>query len=499
MGAAIALLLAILTSHTLAQSSGDQNSQNSGDQNSLGAAPAAVGSDTTTQLSENPPISGLDRPSFEPGFGARSYLLPKAWVSESVDSNVGGSFSSSNWTETTRALGGIELQKLWKVHPLDVDYLGGVDWYSRTGGNLYQVHSLEATQRFLWRTGQFAIRDSFSYLPEGGFGFTSFGGVGSVFGENPAGTGFAGGGLGGILTNTQFGSLATEPRINNMSTVDITQYLSPRSAVVVAGSFGLTDFLDNTAGYLNSQEVIAQASYDYQFSKNNQVAVFYAFEQVHFPLSAAGSLGLDLVQLSYGHRITGKLDLIIGGGPEWVHRHQLVETLLGIVPLGPCVNPTALTPCGTEKSTFVTGSAQGLLRYRMSSRTDLLLQYLRYVNAGSGFFGGATSDVVRFTFDHHLTRRLNMSIDSGWSRNSRVLLATAPIANGTRTYDYWFIGGGVHRQLGRQFSIFANYQYDRTAFGSSGCSATATSCGQRAGRNIGLVGLRWIPHPIRLD
>src|SRR5215469_487163 len=232
MGAVIALLVALMTSNTLAQGPNDQNS--------VGATPAAVGSDTTTQLSENPPISGLDRPSFEPGFGARSYLLPKAWVSEAVQSNVGGSLSSSNWTETTRAVGGIELQKLWKIHPLDIDYLGGVDWYNGASGSLYQVHSLEATQRFLWRTGQFAVRDSFSYLPEGGFGFASFGGAGGIPGGNE---GIGGGGLGGILTNTQFGSLVTQPRINNMSTADITQYLSPRSSVVVAGSFGLTDFV----------------------------------------------------------------------------------------------------------------------------------------------------------------------------------------------------------------------------------------------------------------
>ena len=45
--------------------------------NQAGAAPAATGPDTETQTIENPPLSGLDAPSFEPGFGARSYLLPK--------------------------------------------------------------------------------------------------------------------------------------------------------------------------------------------------------------------------------------------------------------------------------------------------------------------------------------------------------------------------------------------------------------------------------------
>src|ERR1700687_4331565 len=102
--------------------------QASSDQNSSGAAPAATGVDTTTQMSETPPLSGLDQPTFEPGFGTRSYLAPKAELSEAVDSNGLGSFSSNaNITETTRALGSLDLQKLWKMHPFDLDYIGGVD------------------------------------------------------------------------------------------------------------------------------------------------------------------------------------------------------------------------------------------------------------------------------------------------------------------------------------------------------------------------------------
>src|ERR1700719_3872266 len=123
--------------------------QASSDQNSSGAAPAATGLDTTTQMSENPPLSGLDEPTFEPGYGARSYLAPKAEVSESADSNGTNEFSKTNVTTTTRALGSVELQKLWKMHPLAVDYIGGVDSYNGPRSRFYQVHSLTATQRFL--------------------------------------------------------------------------------------------------------------------------------------------------------------------------------------------------------------------------------------------------------------------------------------------------------------------------------------------------------------
>src|SRR5215469_18612702 len=83
------------------QSSG---SQGSSDQNS-GAAPAATGLDTQTSISENPPVSGLDQPSFEPGLGARSFLAPRAQVNETVESNPNSSVNNSTGVgEITRLL-----------------------------------------------------------------------------------------------------------------------------------------------------------------------------------------------------------------------------------------------------------------------------------------------------------------------------------------------------------------------------------------------------------
>jgi hypothetical protein len=507
---AFALLLLVALAHRT-------SAQVSGGQNTSGAAPAATGLDTTTQMTENPPLSGLDEPTFEPGYGARSYLAPKAEVSESVNSNATNEFSNTNITTTSRALGSVELQKLWKMHPLAVDYVGGVDWYNGPRSHVYQVHSLAATQRFLWRTGQFALRDSFSYLPEGAFGFGSFGGAGGAsggggFGGGGLGGGGVTGGTGGIFTNGQFGSVGTQPRITNMAIADVSQYLSPRSSMVLSAGYGLTHFLNNpqtsscasTAGcYFNSQETILQAGYNRQISRQNQVSVVYAFEELHFPTSSAGTLNVNMLQLLFGHRISGKLDFLIGGGPEWVHRSQSEEELvtpIGTFPLGlPCLHPTVLTPCVVVKSSFLTGSARASLRYHWSARTELLLTYLRYISPGSGFFGGANTDVVRFAATHSLARRWNVTADTGYSRSSRLLTATASIAAGSANYHYWYVGGGVHRQLGRYFGAFASYQYNAFGFGSNGCTGTSSVCGRSYGRNVGLIGLHWTPHPIRLD
>jgi hypothetical protein len=495
----VLLLLALCVPKTWAQTSSDQNAG--------GAPPPATGLDTTTQMSENPPLSGLDQPSFEPGFGTRSYLAPKVELSEGIDSNGLGNFSKANITENTRALGSLDLQKLWKLHPLDIDYVGGVDWYNGSNGHAYQVHSLSATQRFLWRTGQLAVRDSFSYLPEGAFGFGSFGGAGA-FGAGGFGGGVGGGSGTGIFSNSSYGVIGTQ--VSNMAIADITQFLSPRSSVVLTGAYGLTDFLStpksasfcpaNVNCYFNSQEVIGQAAYNHQISRHDQIAFVYAYQQLHFPGTSAGSLNVDLWQIEIGHRISGKLDLLLGGGPEWVHRSQPQEEFLGTIPTGlPCTNTSVLLPCVVVKSSFITGSAQVSLRYRVSALTNFSLTYMRFVSSGSGFFGGAKTDTGRFNVNHTLGRHWTVLLDTGYSHNSALLDATSVATGGAASYNYWYFGGAAHRRLGRHFGLFGSYQYNAFAFGSS-CSTASTGCGASSyGRNVLLIGLNWTPQPIRLD
>jgi hypothetical protein len=478
------------------------------DQSANGAPPPATGLDTTTQMSENPPLSGLDQPSFEPGFGTRSYLAPRVVISEALDSNGVANFAGSNVTESTRALASLDLQKLWKLHPLDLDYIGGVNWYNGANGHVYAIQSLSATQRFLWRTGQLAVRDSFSYLPEGTFGFGSFGGAGAFGAAGLGGVGLTGGSGPGIFSNASYGAIGTQ--VSNMAIADVTQYLSPRSAVVLTGGFGLTDFLGrpqasfcpaNASCYFDSQRAIGQAAYNRQISRHDQVAFVYAYEELHFPGTTAGSLNVNSSEIQYGHRISGKLDLTLGGGPELVRRSQPEETLLGIATGLPCVksnSSSVAVSCVDVKSSFVTGSAHISVRYRFSARTNASFTYMHFISSGSGFFGGAKTDSGHLNLNHALGRHWTVLADTGYSHSAALLSATSAAAGGATNYNYWYFGAAAHRQLGRHFSVFGSYQYNAFTFGSGGCN-TGSHCGASYGRNVLLFGLNWIPQPIRLD
>jgi hypothetical protein len=484
----LALILAVIASTRV-------RAQETSNPGPTGAAPAATGPDTETQTIENPPLSGLDQPSFEPGYGARSYLVPKLQVSEAVDTNGSGQLNNNTSNNTvlkgvTRGLGSLTLQKMWKIHPLDIDYNGGVAWYQGTG-KTYQLHSLGAVQRFLWRTGQLAVRDSFTYLPSGTFGFNSFGGSGGLSGglggpTGGLGNGLGGGGGAGTIGNPSFGSTVNQPRLSNSSIVDITQSTSPRNSVTIAGGYSFNDSLDNPTGYVNSQQVSGQLGFNRQLSRHDQIAITYAYQDFHFPKEGSGSFNTNVWQVLYGHRISGKLDIQFGGGPQWTHRY-FWKPNLGI----PSPPPTFVS------NSSINGSGRATLTYFYSSRTNMNLSYSHAVNAGSGLFSGANSDVMRLALNHTLTRRWSVAMDSGYSYSKRILEVPTTQAKNASSYRYWYAGGTLRRQLTRHVGAFADYQYDSIGFSSGVC--TTAPCSTGYGRHVGLIGLDWTPSPIRLE
>src|ERR1700734_2364924 len=130
-------------------------------------------------VSENPPISAIDQPGLEPHAAPESFFLPGLHFSESADSNVANTVGGSSISPVTRGLGSLTLQKLWKNYDVAMDYIGGAAYYAHSGVGLEQLQQFDIDNRINWKRGQFAVRDSFSYLPEGTFGFSAYGGGGA--------------------------------------------------------------------------------------------------------------------------------------------------------------------------------------------------------------------------------------------------------------------------------------------------------------------------------
>lgn len=469
-------------------------------QSDQGAAPAATAPPEVNV--ENPPLSGLDEPQAEPAYGGRSYLIPGLQFSESASSNPAGSTNkNTSVSEVSRGLGSLDLQKLWKRSQLGMDYIGGDLYYAGPGfatrPRNYQVHTFAADERILWRTGQLAFRDSFNYLPQGSFGFNSFGGAGSfgallgggVTGAG-AGTGLGagmGGGANGSLSSPTFGG--NQPRISNTGIVDVVQEISPRSSITMAAAYDMTHFMNtstSTIPVINSQMATGQIGYNRILSRKDQVGVMYSFDELHFPIPNSGTVEAHVVNGMYGHRITGRLNFVVAGGPQIIQINN------------PPGSPAFLVFGPTSRR--VSGNGRVVFHYMVTARTNAQVLYTHSITPGSGFLAGANSDAVRLSLSRVLGRRWTLTTDGGYSHHSAIQTSLLGVGLNANSYQYWYSGASLRRQLGQHFGAFMTYQFDD--FGAGRCSGSGGStaaCGQAAQQHVGLIGFDWHPRPLRLD
>jgi hypothetical protein len=478
----------------------------------------AFGQETpTVPVSDNPPISGLDQPGLEPHAAPESFLLPGLHFSESVDSNVGSNLGGSSTGIVTRGLGSLTLQKLWKNYDVAVDYIGGVADYARVGLGLEQLQQFDMDNRITWRRGQMGIRDSFSYLPEGTFGFGAYGG-GSAYNAGFAGLGsgmLGSGAFGGTSSAFNGGSGITVgevPRLTNLGLVDVVEDLSPKSAITAMAGYGLVHFYGDlnssvtgspvNVDFVGSREETAQIGYDRTLNAKDQVALSYGYQG--FDFSTVGTaFHANVIQAMYGHRISGRMDFMIGAGPEFTHIDSNATecSFLGVpiqVQPGQCITDTFVT---VHQSVNHIGAAGRIsLRYHFP-KTNVSLNYQRFTTNGNGVFAGSLTDTVHADVQRSISRVWNFFSDFGYSKNSRVQLAGSTIA--ANKFQDGYVGAGLHRQFGRSLRGFVSYQYNYLSFDTQcpipGTSNTLGNCSNHSQRSIGSIGLDWTPRPIRLD
>ena len=418
----------------------------------------------------NRPIVAVNLPLRVLGGETRSFFLPGAQLSAGTDTNQRDGFGSSDTYGTVRGIGTLSLQKLWSRYDFGADYVGGVAYLGNRSLDRSILQTVHVDQHVSWSTGQVEVRDLFTYLPDGDFGASSYGGTPVLGGLNG---GFTGGIIGGsIFSPGQFATLGQQPRINNLLLGDVTQYLSARSSIGAAASYGLTHFTGNKLDLINSWQVASQVSYDYQLNRKDQLAILYAHQTFQYPSSVGNDIESNVVNVLFGRKISGQMEFIAGAGPQFTNIQP---------PTGSSINR-------------LTVSGRATLKYELRE-SDFSLSYLRYTTNGSGFFPGATTDIFRLAASHPLSRLWHAQLDVGYNTNHR--LESALIPGSANTFDYVLAGVGVHRQLTREISGFVSFLFTNTNFDSPYC--LGDSCGKTSQREAALFGLDWHPHPMRID
>jgi hypothetical protein len=436
----------------------------------------AYRTDTTTPPpnSESPPISGLDMPNLQPHAAPLNYLEAGAHFSESEDSNIEDTLGGTHVGSITQLLGSAELQRLWSHYDLGLEYVGGVGYFDVSGVGLRQIEELGFDQKVTWKRGQLNVRDAFSYQPEGSFG-SAYGGVSA-----------AGAGIGDqnvFFGGTVLGDLGQVPRIMNISVADVEESLTPKSSITAAAGYSFIHFLQDDPvlgnSFIGDSQISAQVGYDRLLGPHDEGALVYGYEEFRF--STSQEFQNHLIQLMWGHRISGRMNLLLAAGPQFT---DFSETGGGL---------------------HISAAGRALLQYQFP-KTTFHASYARFITGGSGFFAGARSDIVRVSALRPLSRRWNGFADIGYSRNSREL-PTACIVSisgqlcpgvSANVYKYAFAGGGMARNFGREFRVFFSYQYNYLTFDSSFCGATGP-CNRISQRQVGTVGLDWNLRPIRID
>jgi len=127
-----------------------------------------------------------------------------------------------------------------------------------------------------------SLRDSFSYLPEGNFG-------GPMVRRGRKGWNRWAIQLWRFLGRQQPGELGIAPRVLNVSLADVSQSLSPRSAVTAAADtpFRTSTELTRRALLLSAaSQTSAQVGYNRQTSKFTQIALVYGYQGFDFSVAA---------------------------------------------------------------------------------------------------------------------------------------------------------------------------------------------------------------------
>jgi hypothetical protein len=457
-------------------------------------APEAPQNNSPPSLTDNPPLSGIDLPSLEPHAAPLSYIQPGATISESADTNVANEPGNGSIRSVSRAVGSVTLERLWSHYDLALDYIGGAAYYDLNGVGFKTLQQMDLDQKITWKRGQLSLRDSFSYLPEGTFG-GAYGSEGSQ-GISSLGTSAFGGFWGG----SSLGSLGLAPRMLNVALADVSESINSRSALTAAVGYAFLHFYGNDIAtgtpFVGSSQVSVQIGYNRLLSAQTQIALVYGYQGFDFSVFGT-AFHTHVIQGLYGHRISGRMDLLVGAGPQFTNISLTCSIADVFAGNSHCTQNPSGAVVGSIPDFKIGVAGQARLRYKFPL-TSLDLKYQRFETSGSGLFAGAQSDIVSLSANRPLSRVWRGTVDIGYSRNSRLQSATTTAGIDANTYSYAFVGAALQRAFGHNWHGFVSYQFNELSFDHSYCAGVA-DCSRIGNRHVATIGLDWTPRPIRID
>lgn len=434
------------------------------------------------------PLSGAQYLSVGNLKTSRSYWEPMANITGIADSNPDENASGADWGGWGTFLGGVDIYDNSGISKLTLTYLGGGSYSNESDVQNGAVQDLAVIEQLSFRRAVLSFLDVTDYMPN------SMSGVGGIVGL-PQGAGSTN--LGTGFVNGQTILSGAGQSLNNTSVVELNTFLTPRSSITFEGGYSLLHFFGNSL--IDSGELIFQGGYNYQLSRHDTLAFFYAFNQFRFndinqlvgnssSLTANSSASIDThsIEASFGRRVTGRLAFQVAGGPEI----SVLSNGAGI----PTNSGGAGVP-NTGSSVQLNWTLNPMVTYQYQ-RTTLDLTYAHGVFGGSGVLLGSTSDIVTGTVARRMSQRFSSNFSAGWAAN-KALSGTGVqelVQNINQNYSYWFAGATFARPLSEALALTFSYELQYQNSNNTFC--IETSCGTSLVRNLISVGLSWNQHPM---
>ncbi len=430
--------------------------------------------DSQKLLPDTTALTGIQDLSLGVPATNHSYWQPHLELSSTVDSNPLSANGQTGWSTFTSISGGVDLHKNSGNSMLTLSYVGGGSFSN--DGNVSDgiLQGLNFSERLSYRRYVFSFFDQLMYAPQ-----TAFGGAGIPNGPTLPGGGTLGFGNG--YTPGQTILTARGQRLTNFSGGEADVLLTPRSSLTFVGGYELLDSVDDAQ--LNYGDVILSAGYNYQLSRQNTIGLSYQFSSISYS-NIDQSIKNNIISVSYGRRITGKLAFQASGGPDIAQIRMPLTT-------APATSGGGAVSTSTSYMTQVYASINASLQYQLR-QASISAAYNHGVTGGSGVLAGAITDNFTGTVGKQVSRTFNVSWNVGYSRNRGIQVAGTTTAN--ETFDYWFTGVNLSHPLGRTMNLFLNYQLQYQNTGASVC--TGPGCAGSLARNQITFGFGWHKQPV---
>lgn len=401
----------------------------------------------------------------------RTYWQPHFDFFSTVDSNpqenAGG---TSGWGTWTSFDGGIDLHRNWANSQLGLNYLGGGMISNNGTANNGVIQGLTLSEKLTYRRWDILFFDQLSYLPEAGLGFGGLGGtVLPGGGAQGIGNGLAPGQ--GILTGQ-------EQNLANTFDTEVDVFLSARSSLTFVGGYSLLHYFGS--GFVNYGTDNFRAGYNYQKDRKNTMGLAYTFGDFQYG-GVNQSITTHTFQAWYGRRVTGRLAIQVGAGPEVAFYN---------LPITGGTGGEGGTP-GTGSSTQVYWALNTSLQYQIE-RTGFNVAYTRGVAGGAGVLAGALTNTVSGGVTRQMSRTFSSGVTGGYSRNQG--LATGGVAPVNQTYNYSYVGANLAHPIGRTLALTLTYQLQYQTANAAFC--IGPDCGKSLVRNLISFGVGWHERPL---